>query len=68
MKIITQLNNTTFSMNNQEINVKPTVNEKVERKTYTKPELKKFGSLSELVLGFPGVGGDGGVNADCTLS
>ncbi len=55
-------------MNNQEINVQPTVNEKVERKAYTKPELKKFGSLSELVLGFPGVGGDGGVNADCTLS
>lgn len=55
-------------MNNQEINAQPTANEQVEKKAYTKPELKKFGGLSELVQGFIGVGGDGGVNPDCTLS
>lgn len=53
--------------NNETKNVQATVNEKVEKKSYSKPELKKFGGLSELVQFNPGVGSDGGI-ADCSLS
>lgn len=42
-------------------------NEQSSKKTYTSPELKKYGSLSELVHTNPGGGGDGGV-VGCTLS
>ena len=55
-------------MNNQEINVQPTDNVQVEKKAYTKPELKKFGGLSELVQNNPGIGNDGFFIPDCTLS
>lgn len=55
-------------MNNGEKNILPTANEHAEKKAYTKPELKKFGSLSELVQSLPGRGNDAGGSADCSLS
>lgn len=53
--------------NNEEVNVQSSANAQAEKKSYTKPELKKFGGLSELVQNNPGVGGDGFI-LDCTLS
>ena len=53
--------------NNEEINVQSSANAQAEKKSYTKPELKKFGGLSELVQTNPGIGNDGGI-ADCSLS
>jgi len=53
--------------NHEEINVQSSANEQAEKKSYTKPELKKFGGLSELVQNQPGIGTDGGSN-DCSFS
>ncbi len=54
-------------MNNQKNNIQPVNQQEETKKEYTSPELKKYGSLSELVQFNPGVGSDGGI-ADCSLS
>lgn len=54
--------------NNEELNILSSVNAQTEMKAYTKPELKKFGDLSELVQNNIGVGNDGFPLPDCTLS
>lgn len=53
--------------NNEEKKLQSTANELAVKKSYTTPELKKYGNLSELVQATPGIGGDGGF-ADCSLS
>jgi hypothetical protein len=36
--------------------------------SYQTPELKEYGSISEIVQQFPGTGADGGTYFDCTRS